>query len=535
MPTALLEPPKAEAPADWWNPGVSLQQFHDSPARVRWLIGARGVGKTAATGMEAIRHGWHNAGGKAMFIRKTEISQSDTTIETIASLFDSLGDLYQDTGDGLFASWNEGRTIRIPSVKAVEAFNAAKPTWKSKADRMTWLDTEGNRLCSFIEFRGLPSAKISESKLRGFECSFMALVEADLLEEKDFQMAVPCIRWKGADPDACDANGFIIDSCIVVETNPPSPRHWIARTEEETIRGEHPDYQFWHIKTEENAHNLPPNYVANLKAVYRNNAAMYARMVNGEYAEAFDGSPVYYAFRPDDHVGEDLPWQRGAYLIRGWDFGTNNAVVWSAYWVKDSVEYWHDLAEQYMEGSDTDRQAREAIKKTENDFPFWNDRDICAGLLDYCDPAGVSSAFTRQISVNGKQVNESAVNILRTYGIAPGFQTTARGLQQTIAIYNRLLEKKDALGRYVYRVDKKHCPILHRALSGQYRYSREGEPGFGSNEPLKGTLCGNCDHIADSSRYPKINVLKLLKAEMEATKKPNYQRPRKNPNPTRQI
>jgi len=146
--------------------------------------------------------------------------------------------------------------------------------------------------------------------------------------------------------------------------------------------------------------------------------------------------------------------------------------------------------------------------------------------------------------VNGKQVEESAINILRTYNIFPGYMTQARGLHETIAIVNRLLEKKNGpskqlpngstieTGAPVYQIDKKHCPILFRGFCGAYRYPNEKEPGFGDNLPLKGTLCGNVDHIQDASRYAKINCLRLLKAEIEKAKAPTHKanRPR-NPNP----
>jgi hypothetical protein len=553
--TTVAEPPPEHAAANWWNPGASMQEFHDSDAFIRFLIGGRGTGKTAASGMEAIRHGWHIAGAKAIFLRKTESSQSDTTIETIGKLFDQMGALYQDTGDSLFKSWNNGRTIRIPSRKAVEAFNEALPSWESRADRVNWIEREGDKLCSYIEFRGLPHAVSKETKLRGFECSMLVMIEADQMTVEDFQMAIPCVgRWKGSDPETRDQHGYIIDSFIIVETNPPSDRHWIAKTEEETAKGMNPGYRFWHIRTEENAHNLPPNYVQNLKTAYRNNKAMYKRMVMGEYADAYDGNPVYYAFSPDEHVGEDLEWTTGAFLIRGWDFGTCNAVVWSAYWRFAGVEYWWDLAEQYLEGSDTERQVRAAIQRTENEFDFWNDRTVCAGVLDYCDPAGNNSSYTRQIDVNGKRTEESAIAILNTYGIFPGFTTTARGLQETLATVNRLLETRDGplidritklpdgkiekvqipTGNPVYRIDKKNCPILYRGLCGAYRYPNVGEAGYGNNEPMKGAVAENIDHIQDAARYSKINVLRLMKSDAEKIKESTLKQYQRNPNPKRQ-
>jgi hypothetical protein len=93
------------------------------------------------------------------------------------------------------------------------------------------------------------------------------------------------------------------------------------------------------------------------------------------------------------------------------------------------------------------------------------------------------------------------------------------GLQESIAVYNRLLEKKDRFGKLVYRIDKGTCPQLYIASSGGYRYPVEGEPGFGGDEPLKGPQGGDYDHVSDASRYAKFNCLKLIRMEVEQAKR----------------
>lgn len=258
--------------------------------------------------------------------------------------------------------------------------------------------------------------------------------------------------------------------------------------------------------------------------------------LHGEYIEYFAGEPVYYAYNMAIHEAKGLEWPEGAYLCRGYDWGTNNYVVWCAYWRFEGCEYIHAMMEQYREGSDTDRQIRECVTNTANEFPFWNDRNICSGLMDFCDPAGASSSFTRKIEVNGKQVDESAINIARTHGIYPSYMTSSRGLQETIAIVNRLLEKRDRKGRPCFRIDTDACPKLTRALRGAYRYPDETESGYGRDLPLKGLACDNADHPADGFRYLCINVLKLLRAEMEPKKPPLFAN-RKKPslNPRRKI
>lgn len=258
--------------------------------------------------------------------------------------------------------------------------------------------------------------------------------------------------------------------------------------------------------------------------------------LHGEFLESWDGKPVYHAYNQDIHEGEDLPWPIGAYLCRGHDVGTHAATVFSAYWVEKGVEYWHDLFEFYADGFDTDRHAREIIRITENEFPWWNDRGMCSGVMDAIDPAAANSSYTRTINVNGKNVAESALNILRTYGIQPAYRTRARGLIETISIVNRLFEKRDAKGKPVYRVDTKGCSRLVRALRGGYRWPENDDKKSNSDVPLKGIACDHLDHCADGMRYSVINNLKLLNAEVEKAKKMiPWTAPRRNINPVRRI
>lgn len=491
----------------WYRPSKSLQEFHASRARVRALVGGRGTGKTTTVAVEVIGHCLHNAGAKAYILRKTQDSNEDTTLETFEKqVFPKMGTGYIDTGVSLFKKIDGGKCYRLPSRKAIEAFNLwnQKNPNANKSQKLAWLEAIGNILCSFIFFAGVPEERYRASRFRGYECSLLVFVEADQLSQEDLDLGVACLRWKGADPDTCDERGFIRDTGVILDTNPPSPKHWIAKMEENS-KGD-VTVRFWHLKTRDNDHNLPDGYTATLEKQYAKNPAMYSRMVLGEYAEAFDGTPVLASFS-QEHAKISLPFPQGAYLIRGWDFGTTQSVVWSAYWRSGDTEYWWDLLEYFAMQSDVERQCRNVIDLTTKVFPFWNDRSVCAGVKDYCDPAG-----------NAKTDKGSSVQVLHTYGIYPGF--IRMGLQESIAIYNRLLEKRDQAGNLVYRIDKDSCPMLYTASIGGYRYPVEGEPGFGGDEPLKGPQGGNFDHVADASRYPKFNCLRLLRAEVEALKRP---------------
>jgi len=511
------------ADLEWYRPSKQLEDFHDSVAFVRMLIGGRGTGKTTSVGVECVRHCWENAGAKVIFARKTETSQVGSTIDTLMWCFSQMGPFYSAEGShGLFRSWNDGLTFRIPSKLAIQKLQEASIT-RNAADLRTWVEQEGKKYCGEIQMKGLPHVSAGDSKLRGMECSMMIFVEGDQIERKAFDLSFACLRWKGADPSTCDRLGFIKDRSIILDTNPPGPEHWIAKMEgEEAAKPEEERrMRFWHLSTYENEKNLPANYIRDtILLPYANNPPMLERMLYGRYADAYDGSPVFYAYRIDWHEGQDLEFPIGAYLIRGHDVGTNAATTWSAMWIEDGVEYWHTLFEFYQEGFDADRHAKMINSLTESEFPFWNDRGVCAGVLDFIDPAAANSSYTRQINVDGKNVKESALNIFRTHGIYPNFMTTARGLQETIAIVNRLMSKKDKKGRPVFRLDRKGCPRLTRALHGGYRWPDASQKGGNENVPLKGLACENLDHVADALRYPMANALRLTKEEIAAEKKP---------------
>ena len=493
---------------DWYKPGPSITEFHFSKAETRVLVGGRGCGKTTAIAVETLGHGWHIPGSKIYILRKTQESNEGSTQETFDQVFEASGSLYRHTDLSLFKRIAGGQEYRLPSLEAVRRFNDFKQrNSPNKQATKAWLASEGEKYCSKLIFAGVPTGSVRAQRFRGFECSLLIFVEADQLEKADWDMGVQCLRWK-------DAFGReISDYGCILDTNPPSPRHWIAAAEEDEKDSNVDDQEkggantirFWHIPTRENRHNLPTGYVERLEKTFAKNPALYERMVLGNYAEAFDGQPVYHEFTMK-HTAERLPWPRGAYLVRGWDFGTANATIFSAYWSDGISEYWWDLFESIGMQSDTERQCARALEITKTIFSFWNDRDLCAGVLDYCDPAGAAKTDTGR-----------SIDVMNTFGIRPGYRKLH--LQPSISLVNRMLTNKDQHGNLTYRVDKVGCPVLHVAMLGGYRYPEIGEPGYGSDQPLKGPTGGNYDHPCDAARYAKCNCMRLTSYDMEVNKK----------------
>jgi hypothetical protein len=504
MPDLILDAGRFQ---EWYKPGKSLREFHASKARTRVIIGGRGSGKTTSIAVEATGHCFHNAGARVYALRKTEESNIDTTLETFEQVFANLGSAYVETDISLFRKYRSGSRYRLPSRRAILMYEHFLQTNPTKGEIKSWIEGIGTRYCSHLLFSGVPSVQYRASRFRGFECSMMVFVEADQFEEEDLDLAIACLRWKGADAEICDDRGFIKDTCIILDTNPPGTDHWIAQMEEEAFRNKDTTIHFWHIHTDENKENLPPGYVEHLKKQYARKPAMYSRMVEGKYADAFDGDPVLWGFQIE-HAYEHLHFPKNAYLVRGWDFGTTHAVIWSAYWLENNMEYWWDLYEYFATHSDVDRQCEKALEITNVVFPFWNDRFLCSGVLDFCDAAG-----------DQKKDTGKSIDVLNTYRIYPGF--SRMNMATSLAVYNRLLQKTDLKGRLTYRIDRKACPMLYTASLGGYRYPVRGEPGFNSGKPLKGEAGGNYDHIADAARYAKMNCLKLIRQELAVDKKPS--------------
>jgi hypothetical protein len=213
----------------WYKPGPTVSEFHASKATIRVLIGGRGSGKTTAIAVEAVlKHAWLYAGSRIYVLRKTETSNQDTTVETFEQLFQQSGTAYVETESSLFRKKEGGRLFRLPSRKAVELYNQFIQTRPSKSALERWLNVQGDKWCSFLQFSGVPTSSHRASRFRGFECSLLILVEADQFERPDVDMAVACLRWKSPDPSVCDSKGFIREQGIILDTNPPGKRHWIA-------------------------------------------------------------------------------------------------------------------------------------------------------------------------------------------------------------------------------------------------------------------------------------------------------------------
>lgn len=503
----------------WYMPSREIQQFHASEARIRLLIGGRNAGKTYGVAVEVMRHGFRNAGASVWVFRKTETSGKKTTIETFDKVMAQMG----LSSSPLFKRKREGTDVRIPSKKAIDLLNEALAKNPELADNKArleeYIEEHIASYCSKIYHSGLKDENTSAEKLRGLSCSCVVLIECDLCELADVELATGAMRWRGPDNERWTEYKIILDS------NPPDTAHWLVGFERKYKAKGPKVFDYWHLHTASNRHNQPIGFLENLEEIYEGRPNHRKRFIEGQFADAYNGDPVLHNFNPTVHApnipkdARGLPFPKGAYLVRGWDFGGRNAVVWSAYWARrfmvdgkpEVFEYWWDLYENYMEGSDTDMQCQAVHDITDSVFPFHNDREICAGVLDACDAQGDANT----------DLGKSLDVLLKNGIVGVSFNHRLRGLETSISIYNRLLSARDPDGNPCYRMDRKNCPTLYRASAGKYRYPDKGEPGSKSRHltPLKGEFCGHVDHVVDAARYSKVNFLRA--ARTKPLKEPN--------------
>jgi len=240
------------------------QQFHNSPAKYKALVGGFGSGKTAAGCAEAIELSLRYPGNEGWICRRTGTELEDSTMSTF---FEMLPESY------------------------IRSFN------KTKRNLVLY---NGSR----VKFRTLDDP----DKIRGPNLGFFYIDEASEVREIFFRKLMGRLRLA----TALYRPGFIT-------TNPPYKDHWIYKL---FVEQESTKYQIITAPSAENPY-LPPDYVQELRESYP--ADWVKVFLDGEFGFLPEGRPVYPEFRPSLHVRK-LDVIPGIPITRGWDFGYHHPV-----------------------------------------------------------------------------------------------------------------------------------------------------------------------------------------------------------------
>lgn len=343
-----------EAPRErFYKPdGITLADFHASPAFVRGLMGPLGSGKSTACVMEILTRAGEQAVNpntglrhtRWAIIRNSYPELKTTTLKTWGQWCPAqFGKLTMDSPIRHYVKNNE-----IEMEIYFIALDKPDDVKKLLSLELTgaWIN----------EAREIPKAILDA--LTGRVGRYPAMIDGGP-------------TWYG----------------IIMDTNPPDDQSWWYKmAEEETPEnwaffqqpgGESPEA--------ENTKNLIPNYYKNLKA--GKDADWIKVYVHGEYGYVIEGKPVFKMYRDRIHCSapENLEPIPGFALMLGVDFGLTPACIIGQ---KTATGRWLILDELVSDGTGVKRFG-ETLKKYLAEF--YPDFDVAYG---WGDPAGDERAQT---------------------------------------------------------------------------------------------------------------------------------------------
>ncbi len=201
--------------------------------------------------------------------------------------------------------------------------------------------------------RGAPTAEIlertvhilgssdvrAEATIRGMTISLAYLDEATLVSKEFFAMLHTRLRVKG------------FNCQLLVTTNPDSPRHWLKT--EYIDRAKELGHRVYHFTIDDNAHNLEPGYISDLKAQY--SGLWYKRFIEGEWTMA--EGVIYSMFDPARHVTADQPAAIVKELAIGVDYGARDNTRGVKAVLGDDNRIWITREWVPAEGTEAERSA----------------------------------------------------------------------------------------------------------------------------------------------------------------------------------
>jgi len=318
----------------------SLKEFHESPARVRLIVGPFRSGKSAAAVMELFIQAQMLQNCRTVCIRSSYRELKDTVIKTFFEWVPKKGGVWRES-DLTF-------TMKLP----------LGGTWE-------------------VLFRSAETAEDIE-KFRGLEITQYWMDEA-----QEMPMDVKLVLdGRLSYPTGSDRSIFM----GILTTNPCDVEHWIYKT---FVMNPLPSHAYWRQGANENPH-LHKEYYQELEQNYRDRPEMLRRYVHGEWGAIFSGKPVYgNEFNFDFHVAKGpLTPIQGIDICCGWDFGLTPACVFTQVHPDGR---WVILREMWSDDMGIDEFGDAVVDFCNREFPGYTFRDVG-------DPSGKARMATDEKS-----------------------------------------------------------------------------------------------------------------------------------------
>lgn len=328
LPEELPPPSRPPARSEYagWEPRLNPTQKRgfDDPAKYILMYGEKGSGKSCGGLHALVRHCYEEEDALALIVAPSIRTGS----------VGGMSDL-----DWILDIWKNGNWAdREQTTRADEGlegfdYTEAKLDPNTK-DRCIWIGNQYGGWSQVI-LVSIPYADVVEKRMKNLSPSFVYVEEITELDDKRFFTYVAQQvgrRRKIKGPQQYMA------SC-----NPEGPSHWVYQVwfvdcvDPETGRRD-PRYAVYHVPIAENKHNLPPDYVRDLKSLYTDPLDA-ERLLKGIWVDRPSGDAIFKTyFIPEIHVRPSLKSQearRGIGLvpdkrfpiITSWDPGPVNYCV----------------------------------------------------------------------------------------------------------------------------------------------------------------------------------------------------------------
>ena len=295
---------------------LGQQNFHQSTATYKAMVGAFGSGKTATGCVEGLILSLNYPGNIGLIARATFPDLKKTTYQRFLDI--------------------------CPEPLILE---------HNKTDAMLKLKTNGKPSTIFFG----PLDKLGRYK--SLELGWYFIDEADETSEEHWLILAGRLRLKDK------------RLCGMLATNPTNTHHWIYKRFVKEIRS---GYALFRSKTKDNIDHLPPEYYSNL--IENMPEDWVKRYVDGEWGSLQAGNPVYPDFNVSVHV-KKVEHEMGATVNRGWDFGYHRPFCcWTEFAQNGQFRILYSML---GEDEDLEPFCDRALRKSEELFPGSTFADYC--------------------------------------------------------------------------------------------------------------------------------------------------------------
>ena len=440
-------------------PLPSMQQYHDSPAFHRCIVGPRGSSKTTTGILEKVRIAYKNY---------PKIPK--TSFLVLRSIYE---DLKKSTMKTFFQHFPPDKKIVHYNANDKTAMILLPPPPPPPGHK-----TGAGGQAGIIEFVFSAAEQPEDySKFLSGEYTGVLIDELVQFPRVVRDQLVGCIRYPlGFPPEDFHLDGI---------TNPPdSEEHWVWQS----FYPESPKRQSNHAlfinPPFENKPLLRANpkfYDALLEVMSPDMARIYVWGLVGYIQK---GDPFYPWFMRDRHEFDKTGMEFSPYgrLLRGWDFGSRASCVIFVY--EDdhgNLDIIQELLLPRTRGA-TEKLAQEAIRLTRRFYPEL----ICE---DFCDPAGKSLQSAS---------NRTDIDILMSYGVMPRSRQSTYQERSTIMYHLLTHADHESDNRPFLRVDKS-CINIVRGFLGGYRHDKRKETVI--RQKLAPVREGHFEHFFNALEY----------------------------------